>query len=109
MSFSSLVGGLVVLVVLLLSAIGARSIVKWLTGRLNQDRTPQSADAFTAKLKPETLEVNEFARELKRAAGAIKGSGRRFDEAVEQFIESIAEAQEARDPYSVGHSERVSV
>jgi putative nucleotidyltransferase with HDIG domain len=31
-----------------------------------------------------------------------------LDEATEEFIESMAQAQDARDPYTAGHSERVS-
>jgi putative nucleotidyltransferase with HDIG domain len=110
MSFSPLVEGLAILVVLILSAIGARSTVWWMARLVAQRRAQESAGGLTAKLKAEDgpVDVNELALELKRAAGAIKGSGRRFDEVVEQFIESIAQAQEARDPYAAGHSERTS-
>src|SRR6478672_151378 len=110
MSFSPLVEGLAILVVLVLSAIGARSTVWWMARLVAQRRTQESAGGLTTKLKAEDgpVDVNELALELKRAAGAIKGSGRRFDEAVEQFIESIAQAQEARDAYAAGHSERTS-
>lgn len=110
MSSSSLVEGAAVLLVLVFSAIGARSLIRSMARRTAQRRAQGSAEAFTEKLKPQggSVEVSELAMEFTRAAGAIKGSGRGFDEAVEQFIESIAQAQEARDPYAAGHSQRVS-
>src|SRR5262245_59273536 len=47
--------------------------------------------------------------EFSRAARAVRESARLLDEATEEFIESMAQAQDARDPYTAGHSERVSV
>jgi putative nucleotidyltransferase with HDIG domain len=105
-----LIGGAGVLLVLLFSAFGAHSIAKPLVTLTTQLRREGSAGGFSAELHPDyqTAEVNELAMEFSRAAGAVRESERRLDEATEEFIESMAQAQDARDPYTAGHSERVS-
>jgi HD-GYP domain-containing protein (c-di-GMP phosphodiesterase class II) len=105
-----LIGGGGVLMVLLFSAVGARSIAEPLVRLMAQLRQEGAAGRFPADLKAdyEAAEVNELAREFSRAAGAVRETERRLDEATEQFIESMAQAQDARDPYTAGHSERVS-
>jgi len=52
--------------------------------------------------------VNVLARAINRAAGAARESQERLDEATLQFIETMAQALDARDPYTAGHSDRVS-
>jgi len=106
-----LVGGLGVLLVLVFSAVGAHSISRPLVTLIAQLRREGSAGGFSAELDTnyQTAEVNELAMEFTRAAGAVRESERRLDEATEEFIESMAQAQDARDPYTAGHSERVSV
>jgi putative nucleotidyltransferase with HDIG domain len=105
-----LIGGAGVLLVLLFSAVGARSIAKPLVTLTAQLRREGSAGGFSAEFDAnyQTAEVNELAMEFSRAAGAVRESERRLDEATEEFIESMAQAQDARDPYTAGHSERVS-
>ena len=105
-----LIGGCGVLLIMLVSAVGARSIAKPLVTLIEQLRREGSAGGFSAKLDADyqAVEVNELALEFTRAAGAMRDSERRLDEATEQFIESMAQAQDARDPYTAGHSERVS-
>lgn len=109
-SLFPMVGGVGILLVLLFSAVGARSIARPLVRLIAQLRAEGSAGGFSATLKPEyrSAEVNELALEFTRAAGAVRESERRLDEATEQFIESMAQAQDARDPYTAYHSERVS-
>jgi putative nucleotidyltransferase with HDIG domain len=106
-----LIGGGGVLLVFLFSAVGAHSISKPLVNLIAQLRREGSAGGYSARLDADyrASEVNELAREFKRAAGAVRESARRLDEATEEFIESMAQAQDARDPYTAGHSERVSV
>jgi len=105
-----LTGGGGVLLMLLVSAAGARSIARPLVELIAKLRREGSAGGFTAELGTnyQAAEVNELALEFTRAAGAVRDSERRLDEATEQFIESMAQAQDARDPYTAGHSERVS-
>jgi putative nucleotidyltransferase with HDIG domain len=105
------IGGGGVFLVLLFSAVGARSIsrpVVELIARLRREGAPTG---FSRELQGNynAVEVNEIAQAFNRAAGAVRESERRLDEAAEQFIESMAQAQDARDPYTAGHSERVCV
>jgi putative nucleotidyltransferase with HDIG domain len=105
-----LIGGAGVLLVLIFSAVGAHSIAKPLVTLTAQLRREGSEGGFSAELDADyqSAEVNELAREFTRAAGAVRESARRLDEVTEEFIESMAQAQDARDPYTAGHSERVS-
>ena len=50
-----------------------------------------------------------LAEALNRAARAVGESQGRLDEAYLQFIETMAQPLDARDPYTAGHSARVSV
>ena len=106
-----LIGGGGVVLVFLFSAVGAHSISKPLVNLITQLRREGSAGGFSGKIDADyrAAEVNELAREFSRAAGAVRESARRLDEATEEFIESMAQAQDARDPYTAGHSERVSM
>jgi hypothetical protein len=106
-----LIGGGGVLLIFLSSAMGARSIAGPLVKLVNQLRREGSAGGFSAALDTnyQAAEVNELAMEFSRAAGAIRESARLLDKATEEFIESMAQAQDARDPYTAGHSERVSL
>jgi hypothetical protein len=106
-----IIGGGGVLFALLFSALGARSVAKPLVTLVRELRKEGSAGGFSAELKANyrAAEVNELALEFTRAAGAVRESERRLDEATEQFLESMSQAQDARDPYTAGHSERVSI
>jgi hypothetical protein len=106
-----LIGGGGVVLVFLFSAVGAHIISRPLVNLMTQLRKQGSDGGFSADLDTDyrAAEVNELAREFSRAAGAVRESARRLDEATEEFIESMAQAQDARDPYTAGHSERVSV
>jgi len=109
-SVFSLIGGAGIVFVFLFCTLGARSVAKPLVNLVAQLKEKGSAGEFATELKSnyQTAEVNELALEFTRAAGAIRESERQLDEATLQFIESMAQAQDARDPYTAGHSERVS-
>ncbi|MBI1955159.1 MAG: HD-GYP domain-containing protein [Acidobacteria bacterium] len=99
-----------VLLVFLFSAFGAHSIAKPLTKLIAQLRQGEQVDRFPTHLSTDyqATEVNVLARAFNRAAGAVRESEQRLDEATEQFIETMAQTLDARDPYTAGHSDRVS-
>lgn len=105
------IGGGGVLVFLLLSAICSRSVARPVVNLISHLKHEEHRGGFPSYLPSdyEAAEVNVLAREFTRAAGAVRESERRLDEATEQFIESMSQAQDARDPHTAGHSERVSV
>ncbi len=99
-----------VLVVLLFSKMGSRSISKPLTDLIERLRTSERAGRLNSNLttRSPATEVNVLARAFNRAAGAVRESQEQLDEATLEFIETMAQALDARDPYTAGHSNRVS-
>lgn len=55
-----------------------------------------------------THEVNELARAFNLAARSVADSQRQLDEAYLQITQTMAQTLDARDPYTAGHSSRVS-
>jgi len=106
-----LVGAGSVLLVFLFSIIGSRYVAKPLVTLIGQLKRDDKSGGFSAEVAGnyQAAEVNELAAQFSRAADAVKESERRLDEATEEFIQSMTQAQDARDPYTAGHSERVSV
>src|SRR4030095_13021221 len=84
-----LIGAAGILLVLLFSAVGAHSVAKPLVTLTTQLRREGSAGGVSHELDTnyQTAEVNELAIEFSRAAGAVRESERRLDEATEEFIE----------------------
>jgi HD-GYP domain-containing protein (c-di-GMP phosphodiesterase class II) len=105
-----MIGGGGILVLILLSVVGSRSVARPLVNLVTHLRHERQQGSFPAVLPHdyEATEVNALAQEFTRAAGAIRESERRLDEATEQFIASMTQAQDARDPHTAGHSDRVS-
>ncbi len=99
-----------VLVVLLFSKMGSRSISKPLTDLVERLRASERAGRLNSNLttRSPATEVNVLARAFNRAAGAVRESQEKLDEATLEFIETMAQALDARDPYTAGHSNRVS-
>jgi putative nucleotidyltransferase with HDIG domain len=54
------------------------------------------------------LEIRELAEIYNRAAISVRDSGLRLESAYLEFVGSLASALDARDPYTAGHSWRVS-
>jgi putative nucleotidyltransferase with HDIG domain len=96
--------------VLLLSVLGCRSVAKPITDLTNHLRDCEQ----TGQLSPDfsiysgTREVDQLAKALNRAADAMLESRQNLNQAYLQFIETMAQALDARDPYTAGHSQRVS-
>ena len=99
-----------VILVLLFSAFGARLIAKPLTKLIAQLQRSEQIDRFPTDFSTDyqAAEVNVLAKAFGRAAGAVRDSKQRLDEATEQFIETMAQTLDARYPYTAGHSNRVS-
>jgi putative nucleotidyltransferase with HDIG domain len=68
----------------------------------------------TGKFKPtfpedaSMPEINRLSAALNNAARSIEHSQNDLDEAYLQFVETMAQALDARDPYTAGHSLRVA-
>ena len=102
------IGGM--LLALFVATAGSASMVRPLDRLLESLRKSES----TGRLQPEFYsrsalrEANLLADALNRAALAINDSRLRLDHAYLEFTETIAQALDTRDPYSAGHSNRVS-
>jgi HD-GYP domain-containing protein (c-di-GMP phosphodiesterase class II) len=102
-------GGL--MLVLALSVLTSRSIskpIRALVEQLNEsERTGRLRPAFTAASP--VREVNRLGSALNSAAEAILESQERLQNATLEFIETMAQALDARDTYTAGHSNRVAM
>jgi putative nucleotidyltransferase with HDIG domain len=57
---------------------------------------------------PSILEIQELAEIYNRAAISVRAAGENLEAAYLEFVGSLANALDARDPYTAGHSRRVS-
>lgn len=99
-----------VLVALLCSVLASRSIVKPIDAVVSHLRNA----AITGVL-PEfegdpssIMEIRELAEIYDRAALSVRASGEDLQRAYFEFVGSLANALDARDRYTSGHSQRVS-
>jgi HD-GYP domain-containing protein (c-di-GMP phosphodiesterase class II) len=53
-------------------------------------------------------EIRELSEFYNRAAASVRASGENLQKAYFEFVRSLANALDARDPYTAGHSRRVS-
>jgi HD-GYP domain-containing protein (c-di-GMP phosphodiesterase class II) len=60
-------------------------------------------------IQSSVTEVNRLGEALNHAAESILESQARLEETTLEFVEAMAQALDARDPYTAGHSIRVSV
>ena len=103
------IGLCIVLLAVCISALASRAVshpLKQLVERLAQSEA-------TGQLRPDfpesfpTREINQLAASFNRAAAAAMQSNVQLDRASVQFIETMAEILDVRDPYTAGHSNRV--
>ncbi len=99
-----------VLLLLVSSIIASRSIVKPIAAVVDRLR-----DAARTGVLPEfnnkpssILEIRALTASYNRAAVAVREAGEQLDAAYLEFIGSLANALDARDRHSAGHSSRVS-
>ncbi len=100
-----------ILIALVFSAFSSRSFSRPLTeliGHLNEsERSGRLRPDFS--IHSPVKEVNRLGEAFNRAAEAIEESQQRLENATLEFVETMAQALDARDPYTAGHSNRVSV
>jgi putative nucleotidyltransferase with HDIG domain len=101
--------------VALLAAIGiagvsSRSIVRPLAAVVEQLRMSRITGTLREFPAPRggTQEVRELAEGFNQAAAAISQGQQQLSQAFIDFAGSMAHALDARDPYTAGHSQRVS-
>ncbi len=95
---------------LVLSLSLSRSVSQPLGALITHLRQSERTGQLLPNLQTEfsTQEVRELAQGLNRAAAALQDSQTGLDVACVQFVETMAQALDARDPYTAGHSNRVS-
>jgi HD-GYP domain-containing protein (c-di-GMP phosphodiesterase class II) len=98
------------LAALILSAVSSRSIVKpiaALVDRLRESEKTGVLPEFRA-LATSIQEIGELTESFNHAGAAIREARRGLQHAYVEFVGSLASALDARDPYTAGHSRRVS-
>jgi putative nucleotidyltransferase with HDIG domain len=93
-----------------LTAVSARSIVQPIAQVVAQLRNSAGSGLppeFSACASP-VREIRELMASFNDAAGAIRNGREELSRAYVEFIGSLASALDARDPYTAGHSLRVS-
>jgi HD-GYP domain-containing protein (c-di-GMP phosphodiesterase class II) len=104
MAFGSL------LVALACSIVSSRSIVKPIALVVSHLRNAERTGVlpeFTSELSS-TTEIRELADSYNRAAGSVRNAQENLQRAYVEFVGSLANALDARDRYTAGHSFRVS-
>jgi HD-GYP domain-containing protein (c-di-GMP phosphodiesterase class II) len=104
MAFSS------VLLAFLCSVVSSRSIVKPIAQVVSHLRNAESTGElpeFTVDLSS-TREIRELVESYNRAAVAVRNAHENLQLAYVEFVGSLANALDARDRYTSGHSSRVS-
>ncbi|HEY7334523.1 MAG TPA: HD-GYP domain-containing protein [Bryobacteraceae bacterium] len=99
---------------LLLSSVSSRSIVRpisELIARLRESERTGELPEFDGGVEGRSGGVHEIRAltdSFNRAAASVREGRERLREALVEFIQSLASALDARDPYTAGHSRRVS-
>ncbi len=98
------------LLTLLVTAASSRSLVRPIAGLAARLRnTEQTGLLSQLHVKPSSIrEIRELNDSFNRAAAAISDGRRHLHDAYVEFVESLANALDARDCYTAGHSNRVS-
>jgi putative nucleotidyltransferase with HDIG domain len=94
----------------LVSGLSSRSIVRPISGvidRLHESAKTGELPVFDGS-KERIQEIRDLTESFNRAAASIRDGQERLLRANVEFIESLASALDARDPYTAGHSRRVS-
>jgi len=98
-----------ILLAICLAALASRAVsrpIQQLVERLRRSEALGRLQPDFPENSP-TLELNQLAASLNRAAAAVEVSAERLDHVHVEFIEIMAQTLDARDPYTAGHSNRV--
>ncbi|HTX77097.1 MAG TPA: HD-GYP domain-containing protein [Terracidiphilus sp.] len=98
------------LIALLCSIVSSRSIEKPIAVVISQLRNAEQTGVLPEALPilSSTAEMRELATSYTRAAVSARNARERLQSAYVEFIGSLANALDARDRYTSGHSKRVS-
>jgi HD-GYP domain-containing protein (c-di-GMP phosphodiesterase class II) len=103
-------GVVALLAAVVLSALSSRSIVKPIAAvveRLRESEKTGILPEFRVLATP-IQEIGELTDSFNHAGAAIREARRTLQHAYVEFVGSLASALDARDPYTAGHSRRVS-
>lgn len=98
------------LAALVLSLLASRSVTRPLSELIAHLRTAEATGEL-AEFVPSSCrvyELRQLAESFNRAAAAVREGRERLRRAYLEFIGSMVSALDARDPYTAGHSHRVS-
>jgi HD-GYP domain-containing protein (c-di-GMP phosphodiesterase class II) len=98
------------LAAVLLAFVGARSVSKPITDLIVRLKASKQTGRLQSDFPENSAvdEVNLLANALNEAAHALDASQQQLEQASLEFLETMARALDARDPYTAGHSDRVS-
>jgi HD-GYP domain-containing protein (c-di-GMP phosphodiesterase class II) len=104
----SLIGGLMTLVC---SITSARTVVKPITAMISNLQHAESTGLLPELRNGESgiREISDLMASFNRAAVSVRDARERLQSAYVQFVGSLANALDARDRYTAGHSWRVSL
>ncbi len=99
-----------VMIALCGAALASHWVSKPLTGLIARLKQSERLGRLTADVPLPTpvTELNRLAEALHRTAAALDESQHRLNLTYLEFVETMAQALDARDPYTAGHSQRVS-
>jgi HD-GYP domain-containing protein (c-di-GMP phosphodiesterase class II) len=98
------------LAALLTAFFASRSVVAPITRLVAKLRQSEHTGVLRGDFDEHSpvTEVNELGTAFNAAARSIAGAQRQLDEAYLEFTKTMAQTLDARDPYTAGHSTRVS-
>jgi putative nucleotidyltransferase with HDIG domain len=103
-------GLLALVLAVAVSGLSSRSIVQPIDGLVERLRdSAKTGDLPEFNGTPARIhEIHELGESFNRATAAIREGQERLQHANIEFLEAMANALDARDPYTAGHSRRVS-
>lgn len=103
-------GVTVLIAAIILSALLSRSIVKPIASLVDRLRESEKTGVLPEfrVLATSIQEIGELTESFNHAGAAIREARHTLQQAYVEFVGSLASALDARDPYTAGHSRRVS-
>lgn len=105
-----MIGLLCALAAISISALASRTVSRPLKELVEHIEKGEADGRFSIDfpVNSPTREVNLVAASLNRASHTLRHSRASLDNVYVEFVETMAQALDARDPYTAGHSNRVS-